>query len=772
MPANLIEISARFDHERLRFRNSSGDVIIGDAVLVNGSATDDPYITIKGPAETDELQSGMTYRFYGRNSTYTNNRTGRKEDQFHFQTFVELQPHNEDGIIAYLCRAGVGNNIGKATAKKIYDRFGADAIQTLRESPETVAESISRLSLDQCKAAAEWLQERVNLENTTIELTGLLAKRGFPKGTAKQAIKEWGNLASQVIGKNPYMLMGFTGCGFKRCDALYLDLGLRPGRLLRQALCAWYVVASDSSGHTWFPINHVVNGLNRNISGAEVRPVAALKMAKRIGRLSLDAKGALSYTREEAGAIVDEGGLVWAAEGRKANNEERLAKFIARAELEDGNLWPDVEKTPNIDDHQRQALENATIEGPIAILGGGPGTGKTFTAANLIKTMAEIVGYDNIAVGAPTGKAAVRISEVMDEYGVPLKARTIHSLLGFMEGGFNHNQGNPWDFKVIILDEVSMNDTDLMTAVFAARPKGCHVLLIGDINQLPPVGHGAPLRDMIAGRLPHGELTEIKRNSGGIVEACAAMREGKPWGEGDNLELIPAQKPEKQIHAMLLTLGAALGNKLNPVWDCQVLVAVNEKSPLSRKTVNEILQRELNPNGKSHKTNNKFRVGDKVVNLQNGSFSIVEAYEHHDMADHGDVEINDKGEAYVANGELAKVLEVHKKFCIVEVVSPKRVVRVPAGASWDLGYALSVHKSQGSEWPVVVVMIDEYPGAKMVCDRSWIYTAISRAKQKCVLIGKKSVADSMCKQNKINGRKTFLRERIEQQRAEKGVAGL
>lgn len=771
MPAKLIEISARFEHERFRFSNSNGDVIIGDAVLVE-PGTENPYITIKGPADTDDLQPGMTYRFYGKNSKYTNKRTGKKEDQFHFQTFVELQPHNEEGIIAYLCRAGAGNNIGKATAKKIYERFGNDSIKTLRESPETVAGSISRLRLDQCQAASEWLEERVKLENTTIELTGLLSKRGFPKGTAKQAIKEWGNLANQVIGKNPYILMGFKGCGFKRCDALYLDLGLRPGRLLRQALCAWHVVASDSSGHTWFPINHVVNGLNRNISGADVRPGAALKMAKRIGRLSLDAKGALAYTREDDGAVVDEGGKVWAAEGRKANNEERLAKFIARAESEQGSLWPDVKSIPNIDDHQRVALDNATSGGPIAILGGGPGTGKTFTAANLIKTLAGHVGYDNIAVGAPTGKAAVRISEVMEDYDVPLRARTIHSLLGFMEGGFTFNQGNPWDFKVIILDEVSMNDTDLMAAVFAARPRGCHILLIGDVNQLSPVGHGAPLRDMIAGRLPYGELTEIKRNSGGIVEACAAIRENKPWGEGDNLEIVPTNKTARQIEAMLLRLGAAAGHKYNPIWDCQVLVAVNEKSPLSRKAVNEILQGELNPNGKTHSKNSKFRVGDKVVNLQNGFFSQAETGEAEDMADPDEIETNDKDEVYVANGELAKVLEVHEKFCIVEVVSPKRVVRVPTGASWDLGYALSVHKSQGSEWPVVIVMIDEYPGARMVCDRSWIYTGISRAKQMCILIGKKSVADSMCKQNKINGRKTFLRERIEQQRAMKGLAGL
>ena len=531
MAAKLQEISVVYDREKFRFENANGDMIIAEARLVNGSADGktDPWVTIKGNAEVDELTRGSSYRLYGKFVSYTNKRSGRTEKQFAFQTFVESQPHGKEGIVAYLCKAGAGNNIGKATASKIFDMFGEDSVRMLREEPYYVSDRIARVKTADVMKASAWLSARKELEDVTIGLTNLMTGRGFPKTTARDAIRKWGNLASKVIKRNPFVLMAFRACGFKRCDGLYLDLGLRPERLLRQSLCAWYSVASNNDGHTWFPVEHAVRGLSSQVSGAKIRPSSALKLAKKIAGLNVDAKGALAFTRTVDGAIVESGGKVWTAEARKDGNEQRLAELVANAECESGeSLWPDVASVENIDEHQREALSKATSSGSIGILGGGPGTGKTFTAANLIKAIADEVGYDNIAVAAPTGKAAVRITEVMDGYGVPLKARTWHSLLGVRaEAGsfsFSHDQSNPWTYKVIIGDETSMNDTNLMASVMAARARGCHMLLIGDVNQLPPVGHGAPLRDMIAANVGYGELTEIKRNSGGIVEACAAIR--------------------------------------------------------------------------------------------------------------------------------------------------------------------------------------------------------------------------------------------------------
>jgi len=762
--AKLIELSAVFEYERFRFENPDGDAIIADARLVSPEDGQDPFIKIRGKADLDELKRKATYRFYGK---WTNHpKYGR---QFHFQTFVEAAPHGRAGIITYLKRAGEGNGIGHARATQIYEKFGGDSVRMLREEPEVIAAAIKGLKESDAELAAKWLKERQALEACTIELTDLLDKRGMPKNTVRMAIKKWGNQATEVIKRRPYALLGFKGCGFKRCDALYMDLGLDPAKLLRQTLCCWNTIATNSDGHTWFPSDLVINGLRGQVGGTDVRPADALRMGKRISKVAIDSHGSISVSRQDKdGAIVDSGGTVWLAEGRKSHNELKLARMIAQADLELEqfgleSLWPDVDQIENIDDHQRENLQKA-LQGQVALLGGGPGTGKTFTGANLIKLIAKVVGFDNIAVGAPTGKAAVRITEAMNEYGIPIQARTWHSLLGIggTDSGFIHDGGNPWPYKVIIGDESSMIDTDLMCAIMSARAAGTHLLLLGDINQLPPVGHGAPLRDFISSGVSYGELTEIKRNSGGIVEACKSIRESKPWSAGDNLKVVAESKPEDQSDAMLKILKDQ-SSDLDPVWDCQILVAVNEKSPLSRKELNKTLQNELNPNPAVK--NCPFRINDKVVNLKNDSFPAFDCGTREPLEER----------AYVANGELGRIIEIEPKSYICELSAPKRVIRIPrgeSGCSWDLGYALSCHKSQGSEWPVVIVMIDSYPGAKRVCSREWLYTAISRAKKMCYLVGKKSVADQMCKRTAIDKRKTFLRERICLERVKKELVEL
>lgn len=435
-------------------------------------------------------------------------------------------------------------------------------------------------------------------------------------------------------------------------------------------------------------------------------------------------------------------------------------------------MWPlPADLDPQISEHQRAEYWKAT-QGIVGILGGGPGCGKTFVVGALCKRLAATIGIDNIRIGAPTGKAAVRVTENLSKHGLTIRARTWHSLLASLES----TGSDKFPEKVLIGDETSMNDTDLMAAIFRARSAGCHVLLVGDVHQLPPVGHGAPLRDLITSGLPYGELTEIKRNSGGIVETCAAIKNGQRWTPGDNLVLEEASTPTEQIREMLEWIADRRSVGLDPIWDCQVVVPVNKKSPLARQTLNKILQRELNTNGGEE--GSPFWVGDKIVNTANGYFPAIDLYDDEEST-------NDRGETYVANGELAKVVQVNPGYLVAELTSPKRTIKIPrgrasndsneqsddgdgansdkstgTGCSWDLGYALSVHKSQGSEWPVVLVMLDDYAGAKMVCSREWLYTAISRAKELCVMIGKRETADSMCRRIAIGNRKTLLKERI------------
>lgn len=770
MPPKLQEIEARYHGERFRF----GSCFVGDAHLCNGSIQSakaagvlQQFIAIKGDAEPDELSRDATYRFYGRWSSYTNRRTGLTEKQFHFQTFVMAASHDREGVISYLEQAGKGNGLGRATATKAWNIWGSDTIKIVRDDPNELRKINSRLTEDGLAHIKAKLDRQAATEAATIDITGLLHGRGFPKTTARKAILKWGNCAATIIRRDPYSLMAFRGCGFRLTDALYLELGLPRDRLRRQALCAWYAVASNTEGHTWYPVELASRAVQAAI-GPSANPLRAITLAKRLGQLSPDHYGALATIRTDGadGPITSDGKRLWVSEGKAAASESRLASMVATAIREPITHWIDPSIIKGIDDHQREKLGQA-IQTAFAILGGSPGTGKTFSTAMLIRTLLKKgMSPDDIAIGCPTGKAAVRITEAMQAAGLRMRARTWHSLLGVSEsdnegGGwsFQHNEFNPWRFRIIVGDESSMLDTSLMCSIMKARPRGCHVLLVGDVNQLPPVGSGAPFRDLINSQMcGYGELIEIKRNSGGIVEACASIRDSEPWSAGDNL--VIDESPD-QVQAMLDHLDRS---GVDPVWDCQVLVAVNAKSQLSRKTINQRLQSELNSNPTIKGT--PFRLDDKIVCLKNGWYRSP---------------TEDNEEIYIANGEIGRVVEVEPKSLIVEL--DLRTVRVPlgkasdddnddgeekssTGCSWDLAYGLSVHKSQGSEFPIAIVMLDEYPGARMVCSREWLYTGISRAKQKCILIGKKETADAMCRRVAIGKRKTFLRELVQLKAAE------
>ncbi len=440
-------------------------------------------------------------------------------------------------------------------------------------------------------------------------------------------------------------------------------------------------------------------------------------------------------------------------------------------------MWPLPYKIPLLSPHQAAVYWKAS-QGSLAVLCGGPGCGKTFAAVGIIKAVLDTYGHGQIAIAAPTGKAAVRISEVMQGYGISLRARTIHSLLKVAtqseRGGwtFEHDETNPLPHKFIVVDEASMIDCGLASAFFRACGTGTHVLLVGDIGQLPPVGHGAPLRDLIAAGVPTGELTEVRRNSGQIVAACHQIRQGKPFqvcprldpDAGQNLVLLPAGSPATAIEKVIKTI-KAMGHKglVDPVWDCQVIVAVNAKSQLGRKAVNKELQGALNPNG-TRAGNNPFRVNDKIVCLRNGFYPVVE-----DAPDGFNSEAGD-GKVFTANGEQAAVKHVEPSLTIAQLDSPARLIKIPrgrddgeeggAGCQWDLAYAISCHKSQGSEWSVVFTILDEYPGARMVCSREWLYTSLSRAKLACFLVGKLGTAHAMIQREAIRKRKTFLKELI------------
>jgi exodeoxyribonuclease V alpha subunit len=271
-------------------------------------------------------------------------------------------------------------------------------------------------------------------------------------------------------------------------------------------------------------------------------------------------------------------------------------------------------------------------------------------------------------------------------------------------------------------------------------------------------------------------LEEIHRNAGTIERVCKAIRNGQPWqpdaklqaAVGINLKLLPAGDAETSTQKIIDTLEAIEWHKLaDPVWDCQIIVAVNNGSGMGRKALNARLQAALNRSPRI--PDSPFRLWDKIICLKNGYMPVDEA-----MADEIGGERNEEGRVYVANGEIGQIVGGQSDLLCATFDAPKRAILIPrgnggddeaeagsgAGCHFDLAYAISCHKGQGSEFPVVFVVLDDYPGARAVCSREWLYTAVSRAKTACFLVGKKTTANSMCLRREITRRKTFLRELI------------
>lgn len=474
------------------------------------------------------------------------------------------------------------------------------------------------------------------------------------------------------------------------------------------------------------------------------------------------------------------------------------------------NLWPDASSIAELSSHQREQAALA-LSGPVGILAGTPGTGKTYTVAAIVRAVIAEHGADQIAVCCPTGKAAVRCNAAMHEYELPVEACTLHRLLAVSRNGYDgkgwgfyFNEDNPLPYRFVFVDEVSMLDTDTAASLFRALKPGTHVLLVGDPYQLPPVGHGAPFRDLILADVPYGELTEIKRNAGDVVRVCRELKEGKPYRPsqsvnvpaGRNLMHVECERPASAINVLRNLIGSVPAS-LDPMWDVQVLCAVNAKSDLGRASLNRMLQGLLNPNGRQV-PGNPFRLGDKVICTSNTLLPVVEDFNRCSMCGEPQFE-TDSGvtcklghggappqatavKDLVANGEIGKVVKVEPKLMHVAFDAPERTVLVPLGkggddgengegsgqgsngsgkGKFDLAYAITAHKSQGSQWPVVIVLIDDHPGAGHVASREWYYTALSRLEVLGITIGKKQTLNRHCRKVALATRRTFLKELVE-----------
>lgn len=716
----------------------------------------------------EQLLAGIEYEFYGR--AQDSERFGK---QFRVKAFKQRGIATSHGVQEYLRRHCKG--IGPVTSDELWLKFGPDAVRVLRTDPHRAAREVKRLRLPVALAASDELKIVAKFEDTHIALTDMFAGRGFSHKLPDDCIRRWRIHAADVLRRDPLKLLveGFSSCGFHRVFRLYQDLGLPLNRLKLQVVAMWWALKSDSSGSTWLDRQKAIDMLYATMgAGVVLKPEKAIRLGVRARWLSVK---------------KDSEGKVWLAEGEKAMEEWKLAERVKAMREADEGAWLDCSKLEGVTPHQRERAALA-VSSSIGILNGGPGVGKSFTLASILKLARRKYG-DMMAVCSPTGKAATRLTQAMLACGLEdVQCTTVHRLLKPCRNGhdksgwgFAHNEENPLPHDVIAVEESSMLSTGLAASLFSALKPGCKVLLIGDARQLPAVDHGKPLQDLIESGVPCGTLTEIKRNSGDGNRVCDDINAGRPYipstgsdyKAGQNCWHFERRTSAEQVRALRF-IYENLPAEFNPVDDVQVLAIINDSGPISRKPLNEMLQSLLNPHGaKAGDGAHGLRIGDKVVNLENGEMpevycgacgdkslgSIVEAYGKLNCLRCG-CDVGDLDDSFVANGECGKVIDSGGAGVHVLYDWPRRVHRY-AGEQvkrLELAYALSVHKFQGSQNKIIVFMLDDSVGAAMVAGRQLALTAMSRYEVLTITVGKRAVMDGWLQRDLLRERRTFLHQ--------------
>lgn len=472
----------------------------------------------------------------------------------------------------------------------------------------------------------------------------------------------------------------------------------------------------------------------------------------------------------------------WLEDMDRVDEACNIRKEITTNTKPTASAWGHASDLPNLSSHQKTQLSIATSR-PLGILCGTPGTGKTHVAATLATAIARSRGAGSIAVVAPTGKAAVRIAESIRlvDPNTQIGPSTIHQLLGIDRAGydghgwgFHHDQTNPLPHRYFILDEPSMLSLDLCADLFRAIRPGAHLLMVGDPDQLPPVGHGAVLRDLIAtGVVPVGRLTEIHRNGGAIAAACAAIREGKQdeairyatdtwWRDPDtspifeqgppnqNWRHVEATSPEQIADVLRVLLMRSREYNPEPQHalapSIQIISPVRENGPASCAAVNTLAQSVLNQSREYTQIKawgTRIRTGDRIVSNRNH---------------HAALHLGTGGTQYIANGETGSVASTGKPALGMFGLNTVRLARDEED-TYGLGYCITGHRSQGSEWPVTIVLLDQWNGGN-VMGREWIYTVLSRARNVCITIGRLWSVRRAVAETKLEVRRTFLDRKV------------
>ena len=678
--------------------------------------------------------------------------------QFKVESFEEKAPEDEEAIERYL-GSGAIKGIGLAMAARIVRRFKEDTFRIIEEEPERLAE-IKGISQRKAMEIANQVNEKRDLRQAMI----FLQQYGITMNLAVKVYQAYGQEVYGIIKENPYRLADdIEGVGFRTADEIAARVGIRMDSDFRVKSGILYtLLQAAGEGHTYLPEEELTR------RAAKLLEVDAAQIEKQYMDLAIERKIFLKQMEKSGGTetqIYSAGFYYMEANTAAMLKELNVGYDVPEIEIE--QRIRNIEKQTGmvLDEHQAAAVKEAVRNG-LLVITGGPGTGKTTTINTIIKYF-ELEGMD-IFLAAPTGRAAKRMTETTG-----YEARTIHRLLelnGAVSGEtksarFEKNEENPLEADVIIIDEMSMVDIFLFQSLLRAVSVGTRLILVGDVNQLPSVGPGQVLHDLLkSGNFPVVMLEKIFRQAqeSDIILNAHRIHAGEDIVlDNKSRDFFFLERNDVNViykHMIQLIL-----EKLPPYvgaqpYDIQVLTPMR-KGKLGVETLNGILQRYLNPPSEQKKEyaggNALFREKDKVMQIKNNyqlEWEVVSKY---------GIPI-DKGMG-VFNGDIGMILEIseYTRSMVIEYDEHRRVTySFDQLDEIELAYAVTIHKSQGSEYPAVIMPL--LSGPRMLFNRNLLYTGVTRARNCVTILGSSATLREMVDNNYENRRYTGLLDRIKE----------